>query len=108
MQKLLPPIRIENFTKFVTSKEMATIATAIAFTPAILGIVERLRKRFPLLRDHITASLIVAAFVLVMIAFWLAPHDSYLRAAILGLAGGTFITAILPYFDDTLRSLGVS
>lgn len=103
MQKLIPQIKFENFTKFLTSREMIVAGAAIIVTPLLLKSIEKIRQKVPFLKDHITVGLLVAAFALSIVAFML---KGYAQVVILGVAAGVAITALSPFFEEALGKLG--
>jgi len=103
MQKLIPQIKIENFTKFLTSDAMIVAGSAILVAPVLLGSIERLRQKVPFLKDHITIGLVIAAFAISIIAYML---QGKLRLIVLGVAAGVAITALAPFFEATIGKIG--
>ena len=95
----VPKIKLDDFKKFITSPEIVAVAAAIIITPLIQGAVQNFIDSVPFLQDHITIALILAAFVIFIIA---AKVGGIFRAVLIGIAGGLLITAIEPFITDAL------
>lgn len=103
MQKIIPQVKIENFTKFLTSDAMIVAGSAILVTPLLLKSIEKLRQKVPFLKDHITIGMLIAAFAISIIAYML---QGKLRLVVLGIAAGTAITALAPFFEEAIDKVG--
>ena len=101
----IPQVNLEDFQKFVTSNEVVTVVSAVIVTPLTLSIIKRFIEKVPFLKDHFTIGLIVAAFVIFILVGKFTKQSTKLRSIGIGIAAGVLITAIAPYFDDSLRGL---
>ena len=87
----IPKLQIGKFTGFIKSNEFIAVASAVLFTPVILGSVNALISRFPVIRDNFAIGMAVAAFLIIIIAGMLS---GFLRSIVLGLAAGVLLTGI--------------
>ena len=95
-----PQLKVGRFIDFLKSKEFISVAAAIIVTPFALRGVEQLVTRFGVLQQNFTVAMILAAFVLFFIA---GMTSGYIRAIFLGLAAGTAVTAVAPFFEGSLN-----
>lgn len=89
---MIPKIKLDKFTEFIKSKEVIATASAIIITPMVMAAVTSLIGRFPVLRDHFSLGLGVAAFVIFVLSSMVG--NGLIRAIILGVSAGMVVTAI--------------
>ena len=89
-----PQISIASFKEFVQSKELIAVGAAILITPVLLATIQQVISRFPLLRDNLAVGLVLAGFVIFLIAGMFAGGMPKVRALLVGVAAGVLITGI--------------
>jgi len=82
---------VNGFMGFITSKEAIAVASAMILTPFIGGYILPLVSRLPVIGSHGTIALLVAAFVIFLVAKWVG--SGILRSIFLGAAAGMVINA---------------
>ncbi len=99
----IPKLQFGDFKKFITSREVLTGGSAILFTPILQASINKVIERLPFFKDHITAALILAAFIIFVAA---SKWGGIFTPVLLGISVGLFITAIEPFFREQLDKLG--
>lgn len=102
---MLQKLKLNEFQSFVMSPEIIAVASAVIVTPMLLGSIEGLIERVPLLKDHITIALIVVGFVVFIIASKLHGIPKFI---IIGIAGGLLITGINPFIQEQFKKVKVA
>lgn len=96
----VPQLRIGKFMDFIKSREFIAVAAAVILTPLALRGVGTFVEQSDLLRRNFTVALIIAGFVLFLVA---GMVSGFLRAIFLGIAAGVAITAVAPFFEGNLN-----
>lgn len=96
----IPTVKFSDFKKFITSPEIVAVGSAILVTPLIQATVESLVGSIPVVQNHATIALIIAAFVIFILASRIKMM--MFRAVALGVAGGLLITAIEPFVSNAI------
>lgn len=98
----VPTLKVGKFMDFLKSREFIAVAAAVILTPLALRGVGTIVARSDTLRRNFTVALIIAGFVLFLVA---GMVSGFLRAILLGVAAGTAITAIAPFFEGSLNKV---
>lgn len=86
----IPKIQVGKFFDFIKSNEFIAVGSAVLLTPVILGSVNAIISKFPVIRDNFAIGMAVAAFLIIIIAGMLS---GIMRSVVLGLAAGVLLTA---------------
>lgn len=88
-----PQATLGDFKEFLTSPELIVVGSAIVLTPLLQASVQSILDRIPILQDHATIALLVAGFIVFIIA---SKLKGVIKQIALGFAAGLAITAIAP------------
>ena len=89
-----PQISLDSFKDFVKSNELIAVGAAILITPVLLATIQQVISRFPLLRDNLAVGLALAGFAIFIIALMFGGGRPKVRAFLVGIAAGVFITGL--------------
>jgi len=96
-----PQATIGDFKKFLTSPELIVVGSAVLLTPLLQASVESIINRFAILQAHTTIALLLAGFVVFILA---SKLSGFLKQIALGFAAGLAITAIAPLIPTGAES----
>lgn len=88
-----PQANLSQFKKFLTSPELIVVGSAVLLTPLLQASVQSIIDRVPFLQSHATIALLLAGFVVFILA---SKLSGFIKQIALGFAAGLAITAIAP------------
>jgi len=84
---------IGQFTDFITSNEMVTVASAILVTPIILGSVVNFGSSVPFIGTNVWVILLIASFIIFGLTSMVPTGKA--RALVMGIGAGLFINFLI-------------